>query len=682
MPGPAHTGWTHKRTTGDPDEVARWVPVARKVLGFAIQQAQFNGLLTYKVEKRLENGVLLIGELIGGLPRYTIEVPPRPQQPRRPRILDDFVVWARDADHLGGIDEEFPQQILRLQDGSWKTFFYSASTEGHEDFPRSKGTYIEMFPDGVRYAGNVDWESAKGEIISWYGPSARYWPDAWVQPRQQLGKIVCMLGAKLLDTEQYALDSEEQTHGPDRYITGAALKNTEDGDWLYTVQSEALNTTLPAGPHRMDDMPVVGCPYSRQDNVGGIYRYALVRELDEAGVPRYRVVANSREQLADLEGNHAEPWFFNQSCTVAHCYELPGNGWFCRSQFADEPEPLDPPLSIINPDPSQVFREALFDEEGGCTMETTTLSVAVPGPPVHFVADYKGDERVFGYVLDLTRTEIPGYAEGPGAGYPYGPVGFDIAGVQFWQLPSSGALAFFPNPHGWLGAYFAFADLRRDILVLRVDYPNQFVPPGSVRRINAMEVYRNGLRLYTSLDDENRPFSGMPQAGYSFQLHFATGRTTAPAFAPYFYLYGVTVIPVFQPVTDDYTTLVYGGNSAGFCWSPYPFAAYVGYTAGWNDLDWSANLLTLASMAPAGFQGNAADFDGNYSVLGCAATDDALVFSGYLPAAELDLEQTAWTGTYSAHYVTGSTLQELTGVAGDFARYHPVWRLGKPPLTP
>ena len=70
MPGPAHTGWTHKRTTGDPDEVARWVPVARKVLGFAIQQAQFNGLLTYKVEKRLENGVLLIGELVGDKLKY------------------------------------------------------------------------------------------------------------------------------------------------------------------------------------------------------------------------------------------------------------------------------------------------------------------------------------------------------------------------------------------------------------------------------------------------------------------------------------------------------------------------------------------------------------------------------------------------------------------------------------
>lgn len=131
MPGPAHTGWTHKRTTGDPDEVARWVPVARKVLGFAIQQAQFNGLLTYKVERRLENGVLLIGELVGGLPRYTIHVPEGVPPPPPPQLVDDFVPWARDADNLGGIDPEYPQQILRKRDdGGWQTYFYDSDIAG------------------------------------------------------------------------------------------------------------------------------------------------------------------------------------------------------------------------------------------------------------------------------------------------------------------------------------------------------------------------------------------------------------------------------------------------------------------------------------------------------------------------------------------------------------------------
>ena len=97
MAGPAYIGWAHKRKAGSPDEVSRWEPVARKVLGHAIEEAQRNGLLTYKVVKVID-GVRLIGELVGGVPRYSIEVPPSPAAPVPPRLLEDFVVWPRDAD--------------------------------------------------------------------------------------------------------------------------------------------------------------------------------------------------------------------------------------------------------------------------------------------------------------------------------------------------------------------------------------------------------------------------------------------------------------------------------------------------------------------------------------------------------------------------------------------------------
>lgn len=77
MPGPRYEGWHHLRIEGDKAAAAALLPTARKVLGYVRQQAQFNGLQTYKHVLPVDGGKI-IGEIIGGQPRVTIDVrPPR-----------------------------------------------------------------------------------------------------------------------------------------------------------------------------------------------------------------------------------------------------------------------------------------------------------------------------------------------------------------------------------------------------------------------------------------------------------------------------------------------------------------------------------------------------------------------------------------------------------------------------
>ena len=662
---------------GDRAKAARYINDARRLIFNLVRELHEGGVLSGRRLHRFMDGTT-IGIVVAGM-QVTAVIDVRSAEEKK-RDIGDIVVWARDSDHPEGIDTEYPQQILNPPNesgGTWKTYFYSPSTPGYAAFAGKKGTYQAALPDGVRRAGNIDWYNEDEEIISWYGPSGRYWPDAYVQPRFQYGKFVFMLGDALLDTDQYALDSEEQAHGDDRYIVGAALRTIGNDTWLYTVQSEALDTPFIPTTQYMDDMLTAGCPYSQQENAGGIYRYALTRSATPEGLQRYHVTPNSRQKLADLPGNHAEPWFFNQSATVAHCYELPSNGWFCRAYFFEnESIPPDPEVPITVPDTHQNFREAFLAEDGSCTFEVTSMTAEF-GTATHFVADYKGDERVYGYVEDMTRTIYDGFEE-YNAGYPYGPVGFRIAGLQFWQLQYATNLSFFPNPNNMHRAYFMFADLRTDLLVLRVDNGPIFVPPGGVAANTSVDIYRNGERIYASNTEPDRPFSANSTPGYAYQVHWATGRTTAVSFPPYFYLYGVTVTPVFQDVTDDYTTLVYGGCSPGMMWSPYPPEAYFNFTAGFNDLDWSAPLVRMSTQAPNGGQGNAADFDGHYSVFACSSTAEMVAMSGYLTASDVQTNPYAFNGNYSVFYIQNGTLPTLTGVGGEFRRYHPLWRLGKP----
>ncbi len=705
--GQRYVGELHVRIVGDNAAGQRALPAARLLMGQVLADAQNNQLGRHSMRKQLGDGTLVLAEKIGDINRVTITPPggAPPTVPQRPP--DDFVVWARTAEISAGIDPEFPQQILRRdKSGLWTTFFYSSETAGHDDYPGDKGTYGGLFVEGLRHAGNIDWQNDRGEVISWYGPSGRYWVDAFVQPRYQFGKHVFMLGAVLLETDQYAEDSPDQEHGPDRYITGAALKRTGGTFWLYTVQSEAKDTDHGPGPYYVDDTAAVSCPFSIEENEGGIYRYRLAREVDSAGVMRYRVINGSRERLAELPGNHAEPWFFSQSCVLAHCYVLDPGGWFYRKyNWMDEnPEadfpPMAPVVPVQTPNPSQTFREAVFDDDGGCELSDTSLTVSQsPASPTHFVADYKGDKRVYGYITDYSRTLFPGFTDGQGFIPGHGPVlfslcGTDVGNVNTSFFPGSQPMSVrFPNPEPWSSFHFMFADLRTDVLVLRVTYTIQGSP---VRWRQSTKVYKAGVRDFETIEASRRLASPTPlfygTIGFPTFMNVPGSPGEMENWPPYFYLYGVLLEPEFLPLPGPYRWAISGGNagfSPGFLWTPYPPEAYFGFLPPQSPYGganfWEAELLPLSMGSIVGFNGSAQDFDGHYNVLSCASKDDVVVVSGYQPVNDNNPESPpdppVFNGNHSFSHVTGSTPEERTGVDGEWKRYHPVWLLGQPPRT-
>lgn len=683
LAGQRYVGELHVRIVGDRATAMLHLPFARKVMGAVLIDAGRNGLGVHTMRQELPDGTVVVAEKIGGENRVTIIAPEPGGPPPELRPPDDFVVWARDADRTDGIDDEHPQQILQATvDGTlaWKTYFFSSDTDGHEAFPGEKGTYGGLFPDGLRRAGNIDWESRGKQRLSWYGPSSRYWPDAYVQPRAQFGKFVFMLGAAVLDTDAYATASTEQEHGPDRYILGAALKVIDGLTWLYTVQSEAMVETTPGGEIFVAQFADACCPYARQDSAGGIYRYALLRQPDEAGVTRYTVALNSRELLAALDDNHAEPWFFNQSCTVAHCYVLPVDGWYRHIRWWGTDD--DPGWDLHEPDPEQVFRQAVFDDAGGATLSDIVLSVTPSGAPVHVATDYRGDEAVHATVANFTSTTYPGDEARQGS------VHWNVAGLEFRSgggTRSHLAMSPYPaNADGWLSAQIVFADLRTDVLVLMTHYDT------TLHGTKRLEVYRSGVREHEELAPANAnlvwPMLGLP-IGVG-EWAGMPGPPTADAWRalpPYYFIYGITVflgygvVPAPENPPEVWEIEAYtSGLNTGFAWAPYPKARYFGATP-YPGTRWIDPLTRVSTYAPGGFQGNAQDFDAHESVFGCASTKDAMVLSGWRPASSSAVDPGAYQGNASFHYATGATVPELTGVAGSFARFHPVWLLGKPP---
>ena len=141
MPGTRYEDWHHLRVEGDQNAARDLIPLARKVLGFTVQQAAFNGMQTYKHVVPLPGGGEIVGEVNGGIPRVTVFVPP-PQPGREPVFPpEDFVVWSRSGAYPIGLDPTHPRQILKPPGGNgdddaglWTTYWFNSGITGYDVF--------------------------------------------------------------------------------------------------------------------------------------------------------------------------------------------------------------------------------------------------------------------------------------------------------------------------------------------------------------------------------------------------------------------------------------------------------------------------------------------------------------------------------------------------------------------
>ncbi|HEY3434230.1 MAG TPA: hypothetical protein VGK41_01120 [Solirubrobacterales bacterium] len=671
MSGPYHEGWRHLRVEGDKDAARRFYPLARKVLGYVVQQAEQNGLGVASHTIRTEEGVVITGEVHAGIPRMTIFVPEGvTSEPTIP--LEDIVVWARNETLPDGIDAEHPQQVLKPPggnggDGDWTTYFFNGAILGYDTFGRRKSVYEPIFPEGLRRAGNLDWCGPQRERIQWYGPSTRYWYDPFVQMVAQYGDKVFMAGQIVLDTEQYAIDSGELFN--EHYVLGAGIR----GLWLYVVQVQAQNLSVP-----VPDPEAVGLPgepyylfsvgYTPFDIDTVVCRYGLIPHPD--GSPGYRVATGSREVLwSGAVARGLNPWFFNLDCTEAVTYLPPeiqayGSSVFVPSFDAsttqkvltltfDEDDPGEPPIASI---------------------EDTEVSLAPGGGEAPIAADYdRAGNRV---EVRIRRRDL----NLPPASLGYLSQRFDVlcggSEVELRSLSREAPTENYFDTRRWV----MWADAREGVLVTRRQNVHFRDPPGSGDPFVSMEVWlevwRRGALILsrtdgrTDISADNNSFG--TYIAYSGNQGDRQSDCIDDALAPMLPLYGWC-----WGHNNSFVPHQIAGHHAGFCYLPRQPAVMFGYTLTGRLDAFGVNIPSVVNVYADRVNPEPADerldFDGMDVTLGAVATGNVVVLSAYPKGA----------GTHPADHVVlpaGSPqLPSLTGVVEGFERYHPVWLLGRPP---
>lgn len=669
MSGPRHTGWMHTRLVGDRDRAKALVPAARKLLGFCQEQAAKMGLPTYQVTQPQSDGSVIVAELIAGQPRVTINAAPAPAPEASGPPAGGFVVYARTEALPDGIDEDYPQQVIREDGDSYQTHVKTRSIAlGRRD----GGTYGGRFPAGLTRAGNVDWTNARGERISWYGPSSRMFMDAYINPTAQWGKFVFMLGEALLDVEQYLVDSPGDGGFTDRWIVGAGIKIINTTAWLYTVQSGAAD-----GVTDLSDLVDGGgrfaYPLAPQVITGGVHRYRLSVALDGAGVARYSVVAGTREKLVNINLGHPDPWFFNPEMTELGCHSALPPGLEPQWQAAWTFDPTNLPDAFDdavrkNPGAAQTHTRLAIDDDGVVTLiGQTDYSVVSAGAAVPLCSDYAvGGIRQFTVRLDAGLV-------------PW--LGLGAAEIALWQVTRTGD--FIDAMKRWI----VYASPRDGLLVALREHrifneatsgPGE---PGETGDGLVLEVWRDG-----ALEHSETPFPA-PAPPFGFVRTFRPNTEMLADLAgvsitPAWFVWGV--LQTFYNTTEgppDETPVTWGsydtfiGCCVTYALLAHPAAAWFGtYDRALPPPGPHADRppTPISTLVAGGFSGNRADVDGIYSTVGCAATAKSVLLSVALPTTGDDR---------TLHYASRASLPALTGITGASRRYHPIWLLGRPPLA-
>lgn len=660
-----HHNWTHVHVVGDHDQASAYLPEARKLLGQVIEDAQHNGLQTHQMTRRYQDGAVIVAEVRGGIPRVTIAPPTREGEDPQPEPPDDFVVWARTLAMPDGIDPEHPQQILKEPDGrrgsQWRSFVFN------DDVPagrRTGGTYGGMFPRGLDHAGNVDWVGEDGERISWYGPSARMFADAYVNPKTQYGKKVFMLGEVLFDADQYAADSPGQTHGEDRYILGAALKIVGTQAYLITVQTTGDDgmtpmDPIPAGEGRFT-YPLANQAAARQT----FYTYRLRQERDDFGVLRYHVVPESRVDRGYLQIDHTDPWFFDRSGSTAVTHvSLPaqvrsGERWWSARTADTTWAPEEGTFEVELPGWDQYRLRIAIDDNLVVTLAGQEAYSLVSGGPGKPVCSEFGEDGLRTYGIRLDDELVP-------------LLQFDGVEVPLYRAVRRVE----GGTHG-TKRWILYASPRDQVVVFLVEdvefLDGQTTPNDTtLGRGIVVEVWRRGMLVHEEYLQHPKDYAGGMVRYYTLnRLKWSSLR--GHPIAPSFFIYGLVVCMIKLDNTQNSANADFAGANATYADVLRTSGSYFGtYDRDAPGLP-SRPPTPLNNLARPGFASDRADKDGNEWVTACAASQRSVLVSLAAPVQG---------HTKTVHFVTDANLAEITGVGGAGERFHPIWQLGKPPKS-
>lgn len=312
--------WHHLRVEGDKAAARALLPLARKVLGEAVEQAGVNKLGVHKVVHRLPNGGQVIGEVIGAMRRATIIVPP-PGPGRRPvRVFDDFVVSSGDRGFEDG-SPVWPSVILRYkQDASWAAYFYSDSSPGAGSSTAPKvGSYLSAFPlyresSYFLYPASKTWMDDEGNAVAYAAPVGPF-ESPYRHPATMYGTGVHALG-------RLAFSLSEAAYAAGWRVLAAARKGLD----FYALIAQL--GALPDDPRPDPSAPLqtwAPAPFTSAASTYALLRVPATEADDPISGQRYlKADIDAAEQLwSDTLIRAYGIWEFNADCTELVTFQLP-----------------------------------------------------------------------------------------------------------------------------------------------------------------------------------------------------------------------------------------------------------------------------------------------------------------------------------------------------------------------
>ena len=638
--------WTHVRVNGDRHAAAPYLVEGRKLLGEVFEEAARNGLGVHVMHRPLEDGAVIVAEKYGEIPRITITPPVKPEGQIKV-AKGDFVVHPRNADFPDGIHPEYPEQILQYRDGQWRTFFYSGEAEGYDDFDGSKGVYLLEFPEGVRHAGNVDWRARDGSRISWYGPSTRYWYDAWRQPSAQYGRFVFYLGQVLLDVDQFCADNDEDWQ--ERLVLGAGMAVDNDGvRWLYVMLANipdqyAGTVPMPGGVHLGHNYPLETIPH----------RLRRVRMLRNPTLPTHEQWSVPDEESVAVWYGELEracsTWVFNPDCTRATTFfQVDPPAVVYRYPYWNDVWPLMTP-------PAHSSRCDVTISGASGAHAITEVSLAPGASEADVAVDY-----------DFDGVEVPiRIGRGPhgvSAHAVYLRMGSVV--VPLYWYSHGTVIPTINNGGGTVRRLLTGCDAR--VGVVSADRREWSWNNGPVfgvnvgiRRVSAIEVVGAAGAASTVLHDASSTVTGTPQSWYDYR---AGGLEASAGFQ----LGPLTWIWKCAGNADTATSTTTGMTASVGVVPHHPSECF-------GQLGNTAVSGTATDMV----SNNRLDAHGKRAPMTLAADESAAVLSQYDPRSRYS-DLVATYRDESVAFATDSTMAAVTGVSGANARWHPCWVLGNP----
>lgn len=335
--GPRYTDWSHLRVPdGEREAAAPYIPAARKLLGFVMDEARRTGLKSHKIKRTLRDGTVIIAEKIGDIPRMTI-LPKGGKKPIEIRTLEGFYFTRR----IAALENHQPAILVEPtdEDSEWTALFYGDDEVGFDLAPEDqRGTYIDVFGTKAKQpwkrldvAGGMWVDGITKEAVTWFRGYLGYWPMHYRHPITNYAPFVSVYG-HLVYTTPF----------PEWRVLAAAMRDK----WLYVMVCENLgHLDPPERPATASESGQVWAsqPYTDDEYTYSLWRYPLSIETQpDTLIDTYKAGDHdlTGEQLwqGDLELAYGA-WSFNADCTSIVTMQLPRRAIFSFHTFRDTSPP-------------------------------------------------------------------------------------------------------------------------------------------------------------------------------------------------------------------------------------------------------------------------------------------------------------------------------------------------------